>query len=293
MDETRPTLPDLDALWDDQQPAYSEARFRDLLPAAQASGSSDYYAQVLTQIARAQGLQQQFEAAHDTLNSAETLLSDQTPTARLRCLLERARVYNSAGQAEQARPLLLEAWESARAAGNDALAIDAAQMLGSIEPPEQQIAWNERALQLAEASEQPRARRWLGSLYSSLGWGYHELGQYERALDLFIRAQVWHEQYGTPSTVRAARWSIGRALRSFEMLEEALVIQRGLLRELTLSGERDGYVYEELGECLLLKGELDEAALFFRQAYLELSQDQRLRANEPTRLERLRTLGNA
>jgi tetratricopeptide (TPR) repeat protein len=108
-----------------------------------------------------------------------------------------------------------------------------------------------------------------------------------------MRAQVWHELHGTPYTIRVARWSIGRALRSLEMVEEALVVQHGLLRELATSGERDGYVYEELGECLLLKGELDEAEPYFRQAYLELAPDDWLKAHEPTRLERLRTLGNA
>lgn len=292
MDSTSPTLPDFDALWDYQQPAVSETRFRELLPAAQASGNADYHAQLLTQIARTQGLQRQFDAAHETLNGVQPMLSDQTPIARVRYLLERGRVYNSARQPEQARPLFLEAWDAARTAGDDNLAVDAAHMMGIIEPPEEQIAWDERALQMAENSEQPEARRWLGSLYNNLAWTYHDLGQYDRALDLFMRAQVWHELYGTPYTIRVARWSIGRALRSFEMLEEALVIQRGLLRELTTSGERDGYVYEELGECLLLKGELDEAAPYFRQAYLELAQDQWLVANEPTRLERLKTLGN-
>ncbi|MBL8162673.1 MAG: tetratricopeptide repeat protein [Anaerolineae bacterium] len=292
MDSTSPTLPDFDALWDYQQPAVSETRFRELLPAAQASGNADYHAQLLTQIARTQGLQRQFDAAHETLNGVQPMLSDQTPIARVRYLLERGRVYNSARQPEQARPLFLEAWDAARTAGDDNLAVDAAHMMGIIEPLEEQIAWDERALQMAENSEQPEARRWLGSLYNNLAWTYHDLGQYDRALDLFMRAQVWHELYGTPYTIRVARWSIGRALRSFEMLEEALVIQRGLLRELTTSGERDGYVYEELGECLLLKGELDEAAPYFRQAYLELAQDQWLVANEPTRLERLKTLGN-
>ncbi len=292
MDSTSPTLPDFDALWDYQQPAVSETRFRELLPAAQASGNADYHAQLLTQIARTQGLQRQFDAAHETLNGVQPMLSDQTPIARVRYLLERGRVYNSARQPEQARPLFLEAWDAARTAGDNNLAVDAAHMMGIIEPPEEQIAWDERALQMAENSEQPEARRWLGSLYNNLAWTYHDLGQYDRALDLFMRAQVWHELHGTPFTIRVARWSIGRALRSFEMLEEALVIQRGLLRELTTSGERDGYVYEELGECLLLKGELGEAAPYFRQAYLELAQDQWLVANEPTRLERLKTLGN-
>ena len=61
-------LPDFNLLWDYGQPAETEARFRELLPAARACGDRDYYLQLLTQIARAQGLQKRFEQAHATLD---------------------------------------------------------------------------------------------------------------------------------------------------------------------------------------------------------------------------------
>ncbi|HEX6385768.1 MAG TPA: hypothetical protein VF177_13945, partial [Anaerolineae bacterium] len=67
------TLPDFDQLWDYSQPASTEERFRELLPAAEAAGDDSYLAQLLTQIARAQGLQRQFAAAHETLDEAEKL----------------------------------------------------------------------------------------------------------------------------------------------------------------------------------------------------------------------------
>ena len=61
---TGKTLPDFDALWDYDQPAKTEAAFRALLPQAEASGDSSYYIELLTQIARTQGLQRDFAAAH-------------------------------------------------------------------------------------------------------------------------------------------------------------------------------------------------------------------------------------
>jgi hypothetical protein len=56
-------LPDFDALWNYDRPAESERAFRDLLPLA--TGNPAYEPELLTQIARAQGLQRQFEAGHE------------------------------------------------------------------------------------------------------------------------------------------------------------------------------------------------------------------------------------
>jgi hypothetical protein len=61
-----------DELWDYNQPGESEARFRQAL-AEQAPGSP-LYVEILTQIARAQGLQRNFDAAHQTLDEAQRLL---------------------------------------------------------------------------------------------------------------------------------------------------------------------------------------------------------------------------
>jgi hypothetical protein len=162
-------LPDFDALWNYDDPAATEARFRELLPRAQHGGNRSYHAQLLTQIARAQGLQRKFIDAHATLDTAQALLAPELSVARIRHQLERGRVFNSSQQAEQARPLFQAAWEHAQAEQQDFYAIDAAHMLAIVAPAEQQLAWNLRALALAEQSSQPRARTWLGSLYNNRG----------------------------------------------------------------------------------------------------------------------------
>ena len=53
----------------------------------------------------------------------------------------------------------------------------------------------------------------------------------------------------------------------------------------------DGYVTEEIAECLLTLGRNDEARPVFARAYAELSADDELQSREPERLERLRVLG--
>src|SRR5687768_3073602 len=91
-------LPDIDSLWDYNNPRESERRFMELIPLAERSGDRNYHAELLTQFARTQSLQQKFDAAHAILDRAEKLLDDSTPRARVRYLLERGRTHNSAGQ---------------------------------------------------------------------------------------------------------------------------------------------------------------------------------------------------
>src|ERR1700756_1076587 len=99
-------LPDFDKLWDYSHPDVSERRFRDLLPAALDSLDISYLAQLLTQVARAEGLQRKFQAAHETLDRVEKgLAKDADDKTRVRYLLERGRVFNSSGNKDVARPL--------------------------------------------------------------------------------------------------------------------------------------------------------------------------------------------
>jgi tetratricopeptide (TPR) repeat protein len=88
-----------------------------------------------------------------------------------------------------------------------------------------------------------------------------------------------------------ARWSIARCLRSRGDLEPALAVQEELLAELDALGETDGFVFEEIAECLLALGRDDEARPYFARAWEELRVDPNLSVDEPERLERLRALG--
>lgn len=63
----------IDALWDFEDPAGSERRFRDLL--TQVDGHSAEAAEILTQIARTLALRGKFEEAHGTLDGVQPLLS--------------------------------------------------------------------------------------------------------------------------------------------------------------------------------------------------------------------------
>ncbi|MBI2901634.1 MAG: gamma-glutamyltransferase [Planctomycetes bacterium] len=280
--------PDFDALWNYDKPDETERKFREIL--ATGKGDASYRAQLLTQIARCQGLQGKFDEAHKTLDEAEKLAPD-SKVARIRCLLERGRAYNSAKKKEKARPLFVEALELARAAGEEFHAVDAAHMLGIVDPPKEALEWNLKAIAMAEASKGPRAKNWLGALYNNVGWTYHDLGEFEKALELFKKGLVWRQERNQPKETRIAKWTVGRALRSLKRLDEALQIQRELVEEWEKAGEKDGYVFEEMGECLLALGKADEAKPWFARAYEELSKDSWFVENEAERMKRLKELG--
>ena len=280
-----------DTLWDYQDPKATEQRLRALLPEARASGDRSYCVQLLTQIGRTLSLQGRFDEAHAVLDEAESRLTPELRTARIRCLLERGRSYNSAQRQALAIPLFEQAWALGLAAGEDFHAVDAAHMLGIAEAtPERQMAWNRQALDLAERSE--TARRWLGSLYNNIGWTLAGQGQYPAALPLFERAVNLRAEQGTPAQLRSARWCVAKMKRLLGSTVEALAMQEDLLADARAHGDPYGFIAEELGECLLALGRAAEARPHFAAAYRLLSQDAWLVRDEPARLERLRALGD-
>jgi tetratricopeptide (TPR) repeat protein len=282
---------EFDRLWDYDDPAATEGKFRALLPEAQASPDTARRIELLTQIARTQGLQLRFEEAHATLDEAAGLLRPPHGRARVRWLLEKGRAFNSSKHPDQARPLFLEAWETARRVGEDRLAVDAAHMMGIIEPADSSLAWNRKAIAHAERSTQEGAKDWLGTLYNNTGWTYHGMGAYENALDMFQRGLAFREERKKDPEIRIAKWCVARCLRSLGRIDEALSQQRALLAELEGIGEQDGYVPEEIGECLLAQGKAEDARPYFARAYELLSKDEWLKRDEPARLERLLELG--
>ncbi len=279
----------LDRAWDFDEPAESEVRFRHELPTMPPGAAARL--ELSTQIARAQGLQRQFDAAHATLDGIENALAGRPQRVAVRYLLERGRVYNSSRQSDRATPLFREALDKARNAHEDFLAIDAAHMLGIAAAPADRLRWNLEAVAMTERTDDVRSKRWLASLYNNIGWTYHERGQYATALEYFEKALPAWEVRGGAGNVRFARWAIARAYRSLGRYDEALAIQRRLTVEGVEAGAPDGYVYEELGELLLVKGDPAAARPNFARAFELLGPDAGLQAHEPERLARLKRLG--
>ena len=90
---------------------------------------------------------------------------------------------------------------------------------------------------------------------------------------MFEQALFAREETGEAGQIRIAGWCVARALRSLGRVEEALEMQRQLLDELGAAGITDGYVHEELAECLDALGQHEEARAQFALAYAVLSKD--------------------
>ena len=285
------SLPEFDALWDYNNPDSTEMKFRELIPRAQASGNTAYYAELLTQIARTQGLQSKFDEAHTTLDDVEKMLTDDLTRPRIRYLLERGRVYNSSGHQDKARPLFMEAYELAQEKGEDYYAIDAVHMMQIVEPPDKQLTWALLAIDMTEKTADRRAKKWLGPLYNNTGWTYFDMEQYEEALKWFEKGLTWRQEQKDEQGTRIAQWTIARAYRALGRTEEALTMQKALESELLTKGlTQDGYVYEEIAECLYILERFEEARPYFKKAYDLLSQDTWLVNNQADRLQRLEEL---
>jgi tetratricopeptide (TPR) repeat protein len=282
-------LPEIRTLWDFGDPAASERRFLELVPQAEAAGAPGYAAEALTQAARAQGLQRRFEEAHATLDRAEALLDAGADRARVRLLLERGRALNSSKRAEESLPFFEAAWELAQRIGEDGLAVDAAHMLGIAADPDAALDWNARAIAYAEQSAQPAAKAWLGALYNNTGWTHFDRREYAAAVSLLERAEAWYLERGGPEQIRIAKYSVGKTLRMLGRVAEALAIQEALQAGLE-EGQEDGYVSEELGECLLALGRAPEARPHLQRAFELLRKDPWLAEAEPERIARLGSL---
>jgi tetratricopeptide (TPR) repeat protein len=279
-------LPDFDKLWDYRDPAATEQKFSQLLASVDTS-FGQYRCELLTQIARSQGLQGKFDAASSTLQLVAQAMQPNWPVVRVRYLLESGRVHNSSGHRDLARPLFVEAFELASEQKLDFYAVDAAHMMGIAEIHEKQMEWNERALAIAEASDDPRARRWAGSLYNNMGWTLFEARQYERALALFRKGVDFQAANNRPRELRIAKYSVAKTLRMMGKVDDALAIDRAIHEEAVVANDPDGYVSEEIGECLLAQGHADEARPFFKEAFELLSKDDWLVQREPDRVKRL------
>lgn len=276
---------DIDEFWEYSDPAASEERFRTALETAKG----DLHLELLTQIARTFSLRERFDEAHEVLNDVEKQLAKAGARPKVRCLLERGRTFNSNGEKDKARELFIRAWEQAQEAHLEGLAVDAAHMVAiTYSGGAEAIEWNQRGLEIARGSQDPKAKGLIPAMLNNSAWDLHQMGRFEEALTLFEEAQVEWTARGKPERIQIAKWSVARCLRSLKRYNEALTIQRALEAEHKEAGTTDGYVFEEIAENLALLGGNEEARLYFEKAYNELGKDDWFVKNEAKRLESLK-----
>ena len=259
---------DIQALWDHSKPELSEQRFREALKTA----GSEEALLLQTQIARTHGIRKDFARAREILGAIEPQATSASPPVQARYFLELGRTYASATHAQEtvtpeqrelARANYMRAFEVARAARLDDLAIDALHMMAFVDTePKAQLEWDLKALAHMEGSDQPDAKKWEASLRNNVGYARHLMGEYDEALRQFRLSLAAHERAGRPRNVRVAHWMIAWTLRAQRRFDEAIAIQLRLEREWDDAGEPDPYVFEELEHLYRATGDAVRAETY-------------------------------
>jgi tetratricopeptide (TPR) repeat protein len=278
----------LDKLWNFGKPDESQARFRAEL--AKHPKDSREALEIETQVARTQSLSRKYADADKTLDLVLPRLEGVPVRVKVRYFLERGRTRNSSGDRAAAVALFHEALrlsERDSLPGADYYRVDALHMLGIATPPDEQLAWNLKALVAAAASSDERARGWAKSLHNNIGWTYFERNDYETALDHWRKALPLHEAAGNAVTIRFAKWAVARGLRATGKLDDAKKIQLALVSETEGAHAPDGYVYEELAELAFAQGDKDAARSWAGKAHALLKDDPDMEAARLTRLAAL------
>jgi tetratricopeptide (TPR) repeat protein len=265
-------------LWDFDDLDLSEQRFRAQLDQETTDAGR---AEVLTQLARIEGLRGRFERCDALLDEAEALGG-----AEARALLERGRRERSSGRPGDGTEQFERAFEQARASGEDVLAVDAAHMLAIVGDSE---AWTARAVEIAAPSADPGVRYWLGPLYNNVGWSRYERGDATGALEAFELSLAARERDDPrPYPRQLARYGIGKALRALGRADEAAAVLEECVGWAAEAGVEDEYFHEELAEDYAALGRAADAREQARRA-LELATED----GDPSRMRRLRELAES
>jgi tetratricopeptide (TPR) repeat protein len=216
------------------------------------------------------------------------MLTPDMPRARVRYLLERGRAFNSSGQAHKALPFFEQAWELGRSAGETRLEFDALHMIAIGQPdPARKVEWNLRGI--AAVRQTPSQQGWLPAFYNNLGEAYAAQEDYENALKAFRDMAALDTDAGKPPELYTQK-DIAKMLRKLGRVEEAMALLIALHKELDRKGQPDGWIDEELAECLLVSGRDAEAKPLFVRAYEAQKNDPWVLKNEPSKLNRMKHL---
>ena len=201
-------------VWDFDDLEASRTRFRALLDEETTDVGR---AEVLTQLARVEGLQDRFADGDQLLDEASALAGSD-PLVRARVDLERGRLRHSGGDSEAALPLFEASFETALAIPHEFIAVDAAHMAAIAAPTLQdRLAWADRGIEMAQVSDDPEVTTWLGSLFNNVGWDHFDAGEYETALGWFERALTEREKRpDQPARIAHAHEAVEEARRMLE-----------------------------------------------------------------------------
>ncbi len=249
-------------------------------------------AEVLTQLARVEGLRDSFEEGDALLDEAARLASG-APSVDARVDLERGRLRRSSGEPEAARPLFESAYARALDTEQYFLAADAAHMVALVAGGRDGfVAWTNRGLEIATAHD--GASYWAASLLNNLGWEHYDAGELDSALDAFERALAARERDPeNTGAIEIALYSVGKTLRALGRSDEAVPLLERALASAHARDHEDGWLHEELAEEYAALGRDTEASAQARLAIPLLERDDPSIAEDAERSARLTAISSS
>ena len=225
--------------WQFDDPVASAATFRGLAEAA-----SEPFERALwqTQLARALGLAGQLDQGHAVLDSVGV----SSPELDAWSAIERGRLHRSAGQPDIARQFFETSCELALQNRLDALRVDALHMLALVSPIDEQIALTKQAIAESQASADPQAKAWLGSLLNNLGVALGDKDDWQTALEVFEHGLDVQKAGGDQERIFIARFMVGKALRMLGEIDQAKLHMQALEQDIEAVGQTDEFVNAEL-----------------------------------------------
>jgi tetratricopeptide (TPR) repeat protein len=152
-------------------------------------------------------------------------------------------------------------------------AVDAAHMVAITGTPDEQVAWAEKGIQAAELGEMDG---WLGPLWNNLGATHDDAGNYDKALEAYIKARHYHWKVGDELNKLAADWAVGKTYRRLGQHDKALQWLRPVLAwserryaedPSAERGEWVGLACWDLGTIAAASGRRKEAAELLGRAH--------------------------